>query len=69
MPWDDQWDANYANYAPIVLLVVVIGGAALGWLKARHHFTGQVRNIDVPVAEEFAAKPEDTRQTPADPVA
>src|SRR3954447_2770741 len=58
VPWDDQWDANYANYAPLVLLVV-IGGAALGWLKARHTFTGQVRNIDVPVAEEFASAPAD----------
>jgi amino acid transporter len=63
VPWDDQWDANYANYAPLVLLVV-IGGAALGWLKARHSFTGQVRNIDVPVAEEFAAKPADATTTP-----
>ena len=58
VPWDDQWDANYANYAPLVLLVV-IGGAALGWLKARSHFTGQVRNIDVPVAEDFTTTPED----------
>ncbi|MDX6581078.1 MAG: hypothetical protein QOI10_262 [Solirubrobacterales bacterium] len=47
VPWDDQWDANYANYAPLVLLVV-IGGAALGWLRARHHFTGQERTIDDP---------------------
>ena len=67
VPWDDQWDATYANYAPLVLLVI-IGGAAIGWLKARGHFTGQVRNIDVPVAEEFAAKPDDTAK-PADPVA
>ncbi len=59
VPWDDQWDATYANYAPLVLLVV-IGGAALGWIKARGHFTGQVRNIDAPVAEEFAATPDDT---------
>ena len=42
------------------MLLVVIGGAALGWLKAQAHFTGQVRNIDVPVAEEFAATPDDT---------
>jgi amino acid transporter len=62
VPWDDQWDANYANYAPVVLLIV-IGGAALGWLKARHTFTGQVRNIDAPVAEDFAA-PSDTTTGP-----
>jgi amino acid transporter len=58
VPWDDQWDANYANYAPLVLLVV-IGGAWIGWSRAKNHFTGQERNIDVPVAPEFAATPDE----------
>jgi undecaprenyl pyrophosphate phosphatase UppP len=60
VPWDDQWDASYANYAPLVLLVI-IGGAWIGWIRAKSHFTGQVRNIDVPVAEEFAPRPEDAQ--------
>jgi amino acid transporter len=63
VPWDDTFDWNYVNYAPIVLLVV-IGGAALGWLKARHSFTGQVRQIAVPVAEEFTATPADKTTGP-----
>ncbi|MDX6583292.1 MAG: hypothetical protein QOI10_2476 [Solirubrobacterales bacterium] len=63
VPWDDQWDANYANYAPLVLLIV-IGGAALGWLKARRTFTGQVRNIEAPVAGEFTATPADKTTGP-----
>jgi hypothetical protein len=66
VPWDDTFDWTYVNYAPLVLLVV-IGGAALGWLKARHWFTGQVRNIDAPVAEDFASRPTETAAAPADP--
>ena len=57
VPWDDQWDANYANYAPLVLLVV-IGGAALGWLKARrplHRPGAQHRRPRSP--QEFATRP------------
>ena len=52
-PWDDAFDRTYVNYAPIVLGVLLIA-VSLGWLKARSHFTGQERNIDAPVAEEFA---------------
>ena len=64
VPWDDQWDRTYANYAPLVLGVLFIG-VALGWLKARSHFTGQERNIDAPVAEEFAPEPASARDPDA----
>ncbi len=60
VPWDDTFDRSYVNYSPIVLGVLVIG-VALGWRRAKSHFTGQERNIDAPVAEEFAPRPEDTR--------
>jgi amino acid transporter len=63
VPWDDTFDWNYVNYAPIIL-AVVIGGAALGWLRARHSFTGQVRNIEAPVAAEFTATPADKTTGP-----
>jgi amino acid transporter len=56
VPWDDTWDRTYANYAPLVLGVLFIA-ISIGWLKARSHFTGQERNIDAPVAEEFAPEP------------
>ena len=56
MPWDDQWDANYANYAPVVIGVSVLG-IWLGWRRAKSHFTGQERTIDDPnvehIPEEF----------------
>jgi hypothetical protein len=44
VPWLDGFDWTYVNYAPIVLFVV-IGLAAIGWIRARHHFTGQVRTV------------------------
>ena len=44
VPWLDGFDWTYVNYAPIVL-AVVIGLAALGWIKARSYFTGQVRTV------------------------
>lgn len=52
VPWDDTFDWTYVNYAPLVLGVLVVG-VALGWTRAKGHFTGQHRNIDAPVAEEF----------------
>jgi amino acid transporter len=58
VPWNDGFDWTYVNYAPIVLGVVFFG-ALLGWIRARHHFTGQERNIDTPLAEEFAPTPAD----------
>jgi amino acid transporter len=58
VPWDDTFDWTYVNYAPIVLAVLVLG-AWLGWARAKSHFTGQVRNVDAPVADEFASKPAD----------
>ncbi|MDX6588017.1 MAG: hypothetical protein QOI31_2490 [Solirubrobacterales bacterium] len=56
VPWDDAWDANYANYAPVVIGLVVLF-VALGWRRAKGHFTGQERTIDDPnvehIPEEF----------------
>jgi amino acid transporter len=49
VPWLDGFDWASVNYAPLVLLVV-IGGAALGWIRARGSFTGQVRTVDDPNA-------------------
>jgi hypothetical protein len=58
VPWNEGFDWTYVNYAPIVLAVVFVG-ALLGWIRAKSHFTGQVRNIDQPVAAEFTATPAD----------
>ncbi len=56
VPWDDAWDANYANYAPVVIGLVALF-VALGWRRVKGHFTGQERTIDDPniehIPEEF----------------
>ena len=57
VPWDDQWDANYANYAPLVLGVVIGRRRARLVEGAQSHFTGQVRNIDEPVARSSRRSP------------
>jgi len=59
VPWDDTFDWTYVNYAPIILALVFFG-ALFGWIRAKGHFTGQERNIDVPVADEFAPGPTGT---------
>jgi amino acid transporter len=53
VPWDDAFDATYANYAPVVLGVVILG-AAIGWTRVKGHFTGQERTVDDPHVEEIA---------------
>ena len=53
VPWDDQWDANYANYAPVVIGLVILF-VGLGWRRAKSHFTGQHRTVDDPEVEEIA---------------
>jgi amino acid transporter len=46
VPWRDEFDWKYVNYAPITVggLFVIVG---IWWLvRARHTFTGPVRNIE-----------------------
>jgi amino acid transporter len=63
VPWngagggDGKFSWEAFNYAPLMVGVVLLG-AWIGWMvSARHWFTGQERNIDEPVAEEFAPQP------------
>jgi len=45
VPWRDEFDWKYVNYAPITVGIVLLV-VGLWWaLSARHHFTGPVRNI------------------------
>jgi amino acid transporter len=46
VPWRDEFDWKYVNYAPITVggLFLIVG---IWWLvRARHTFTGPVRNIE-----------------------
>ena len=46
VPWDEAFDAKFANYAPVTVLVVIIA-VGLWWLiSARHTFQGPVRQIE-----------------------
>ncbi len=47
VPWRDEFDWKYVNYAPITvgLLMIIVG---IWWkVRAHKHFTGQTRNIDI----------------------
>ncbi len=45
VPWRDEFDWKYVNYAPITVLAVIIG-VGLWWLiSARNHFTGPIREV------------------------
>ncbi|HJZ34692.1 MAG TPA: amino acid permease [Solirubrobacterales bacterium] len=42
---DFSWEAF--NYAPIAVAIVLIGATLTWFISARHHFTGQVREVDI----------------------
>src|SRR6201996_185025 len=42
---DFSWEAF--NYAPIAVAIVLIGATLTWFITARHHFTGQVREVDI----------------------
>ena len=47
VPWNSEFSWEAFNYAPLTVGVVILG-AAIAWLvSARHHFTGQIREIDL----------------------
>ncbi|HTJ33593.1 MAG TPA: amino acid permease, partial [Dactylosporangium sp.] len=56
VPGNENFTWTAVNYAPLVLLVVV-GGAALWWaVSARHWFKGPIRTVDEAPAEDTAAQ-------------
>jgi amino acid transporter len=54
-PGKFSWEA--LNYAPLMVGVVLLGAWIAWMVSARKWFTGQVREVDAPVAEEFAPQP------------
>jgi amino acid transporter len=62
VPWRDEFDWKFVNYAPITVggLFIIVG---LWWLvRARHTFTGPVRNIEF---DDAAGIVEEKPTTPA----
>jgi amino acid transporter len=50
VPWNDEFDWKFVNYAPITV-GVVFAAVGIWWLvSARHKFTGPVRNIEFDAA-------------------
>jgi amino acid transporter len=48
VPFSKDFDWKALNYAPLVLLTVVVAVAVLWFVDGRKHFTGMRRNIDEP---------------------
>jgi len=47
VPWNSEFSWESFNYAPLTVAIVLLG-AGITWLvSARHHFTGQIREIDI----------------------
>jgi amino acid permease len=47
VPWNSEFSWEAFNYAPLTV-AIVIAGAAITWLvSARHHFTGQIREVEI----------------------
>ncbi|HKZ15590.1 MAG TPA: amino acid permease [Solirubrobacterales bacterium] len=47
VPWNSEFTWEAFNYAPLTVGIVILG-AAITWLAtARHHFTGQIREIEI----------------------
>jgi amino acid transporter len=56
IPWNDEWDKNLANYAPLVVGVVTIAITIWWHVSAKNWFKGPIRNVD--------ELPPDPRQDP-----
>jgi amino acid transporter len=57
VPWRDEFDAKYLNYAPVMVgLVILVVGI---WWKVSAHkwFTGQVRNVEIDEALHETVQP------------
>ncbi len=46
VPWDDAFDWKFVNYAPITVLVVIIGVGAWWLISAKNTFKGPIRQVN-----------------------
>ena len=56
VPWNDEFNWESFNYAPLMVGVVMLFAAVTWFASARKHFTGQVREIDL--EKEIGPEPE-----------
>ncbi|HMU27713.1 MAG TPA: amino acid permease [Solirubrobacterales bacterium] len=45
VPWDETFDIKYLNYAPITVLIVIVGVGLWWMLSAKNHFEGPIRQV------------------------
>jgi amino acid transporter len=57
VPWNDEFNWESFNYAPLTVGVVILGAWIAWMVSARKHFTGQVREIEI---EEAIGNPDET---------
>jgi amino acid transporter len=50
VPWNSEFSWESFNYAPLTVVVVVLGAAIAWFASARKHFTGQIRETDIEAA-------------------
>jgi amino acid transporter len=56
VPWNDEFNWESFNYAPLMVGVVILFAAVTWFASARKHFTGQVREVDL--EKEIGPEPE-----------
>jgi len=47
VPWNSGFEWEAFNYAPLTVGIVIVGAAIAWFASARHHFTGQVREVEI----------------------
>jgi len=62
VPWNDEFTWEAFNYAPLTVVVVILGAAIAWFASARRHFTGQIREIDI--EEAIGASPDPDTSAP-----
>ena len=45
VPWDSTFDIKYMNYAPVMVLIVIVAVGLWWLLSAKNHFTGPIRQV------------------------
>ena len=56
VPWSSEFDWKAFNYAPLTVGILLVGVTITWLVSARHHFTGQVREIEI---EEALGNPDE----------
>jgi amino acid transporter len=62
VPWGGEFSWEAFNYAPLTVAIVLVGATLTWLLSARHHFTGQIREVEI--EEALGENPEPMTSAP-----